>query len=118
MAVDPFIRALRRRDEITITTIGRRTGRAVTLPVWFVLERGRIWLLPTRGTRNQWFRNLVANTTLGVRAGRYRRTFTARPLKNKAAARRVAARFRAKYGRDQVREYYSRFDAAVEVPLS
>lgn len=118
MAGDPFTRALRSRDEITITTVGRRTGRAIALPVWFVLERGRVWLLPTRGTRNQWFRNLLANPTLVVRAGRYRRTFTARPLKNKAAARRVAARFRAKYGRDQVAEYYSRFDAAVEVRLA
>ncbi|MCL6553590.1 MAG: nitroreductase family deazaflavin-dependent oxidoreductase [Firmicutes bacterium] len=118
MTQDPFIQALRQRDEITITTTGRRTGRPVPLPVWFVVERGRLWLLPTQGRRNQWFRNLLANPTLTVRAGRYRRTFTARPLQSKAAARRVAARFRAKYGRDQVAQYYRGFDAAVEVPLA
>ncbi|MDQ7850172.1 MAG: nitroreductase family deazaflavin-dependent oxidoreductase [Armatimonadota bacterium] len=117
MAKDPFTQALRRRDQITITTIGRRTGRAIALPVWFVLERGRVWLLPTRGRRNHWFRNLLANPTLTVRAGRYRRTFTVRPLENKTVARRVAARFRAKYGPEQVGEYYSGFDAAVEVRL-
>jgi deazaflavin-dependent oxidoreductase (nitroreductase family) len=118
MAGDPFIQALRSRDEITITTVGRRTGRAITHPVWFVLERGRVWLLPTRGRRNHWFRNLLANPTLTVRAGRYRRTLTARPLQNRAAARRVAGRFRARYGRDQVAQYYTGFDAAVEVRLA
>jgi len=117
LARDPFRAALRDRDEISITTIGRRTGRAITIPVWFVLERRRLWLLPTRGSRNHWFRNLRANPTLIVRAGRYRRTFTAGPLKSKAAARRVAGRFRVKYGREDVTAYYSRFDAAVEVPL-
>ena len=117
MARDPFRAALRDRDEISITTVGRRTGRAITIPVWFVVERRRLWLLPTRGSRNHWFRNLRANPTLIVRAGRYRRTFTARLLKSRAAARRVAGRFRVKYGREDVTAYYSRFDGAVEVPL-
>jgi len=115
---DPFRQALQDRDEITVTTIGRRTGRAITHPVWFVLVRGRLWLLPTRGTRNHWFRNLIANPTLTVRAGRYRRAFTARPLKSRATARRVVGRFRTKYGRGDVAEYYSRFDAAVQVRLT
>ncbi len=117
MAKDPFRQALRDRDEIRITTLGRRTGRAITIPVWFVVERRRLWLLPTRGSRNHWFRNLRANPTLVVRAGRYRRALTAGPLKSKVAARRVAGRFRVKYGREDVTAYYSRFDAAVEVPL-
>jgi len=118
VARDPFRQALRDRAEITITTIGRRTGRAITHPVWFVLERGRLWLLPTRGTRNHWFRNPIANPTLTVRAGRCRRTFTARPLKSRATARRVAGRFRTKYGRGDVAAYCSRFDAAVQVRLT
>lgn len=118
MPKDPFVQALRTRHEITITTIGRRTGRPVTLPVWFALDRGRLWLLPTRGRRNHWFRNLLTNPALTVRAGRYRRTLTARPLPSKAAARRVAALFRTRYGRDQVARYYSGFDAAVEVRLA
>ncbi len=117
MPKDPFHAALRERSEITITTIGRRTGRARTIPVWFVLERRRLWLLPTRGSRNHWFRNLRANPTLVLRAGRYRRAFTVRPLKSKTAARQVASLFRLKYGREDVGAYYSRFDAAVQVPL-
>jgi len=114
---DAFFQALRTRDEITITTTGRKTGRPRSVPVWFVLERQQMWLLPTDGSHNHWFRNLLADPTLIIRAGRYRRTLRARPLRSKTAVGRVAARFRAKYGREDVHSYYSRFDAAVRVPL-
>jgi deazaflavin-dependent oxidoreductase (nitroreductase family) len=116
-AADPFKDALRRRDEIAITTVGRRTGRPRTVPVWFVLDRRALWLLPTEGSRNHWFRNLQADPIVRVRAGRYRRIFRARLYRGRATARRTAGRFGRKYGRGDVAAYYSRFDAAVRISL-
>ncbi len=109
--------ALGNRDEISIAVKGRKTGKSITLPVWFVLERGSLWLLPVQGSRNQWFRNLLVDPQITVRAGRSRQTLVARPVQNRRVVRRIAGKFRAKYGAADVAEYYSRFDAAVEVRL-
>jgi hypothetical protein len=32
---------LSRLNEITITVTGRKSGRAISIPVWFVLEDGK-----------------------------------------------------------------------------
>lgn len=114
---DPLLQSLRRRKEISITVRGRRTGRKITLPVWFVLEDGTMWLLSVQGTRTQWFRNVLADPTIIIAAGDHRRTVTGTPVVGRARVRPVVDRFRVKYGRADVREYYQRQDAAVKIVL-
>lgn len=109
--------ALRDRTEISITVTRRTDGRAITHPVWFVLERKTLWLLPVRGSRTRWFRHLRANPTITVRAGRRRLTTTAAPVTDRAAVQTVVARFRRKYTREEIERYYTTFDAAVKVSL-
>ena len=58
MAEDDFAHALKRRRQISITVTGRRTGRAVTIPVWFVADDHALWLLPVYGSKTQWYQNL------------------------------------------------------------
>lgn len=116
MAAD-FVKALQRREEIAITVVGRRSGRKITLPVWFVVQGRNLWLLPVRGSQNQWFRNLRANPALTVRAGRARAAFRVRPTRDRRIVRAVVRRFRDKYAPGEISRYYSRFDAAVQVPL-
>ena len=41
MAEDDFANALRKRRQISITVTGRCTGRAITIPVWFVAAIAR-----------------------------------------------------------------------------
>jgi len=86
-AADRFRQALRRRREIAITVRGRRTGRKITLPVWYVLDRTTLWLLAVNGTRTR------------------------------VRVRPVVDRFREKYGRADVTRYYPRLDAAVKIHL-
>lgn len=115
---DPFRQSLRRRKEILITVRGRRTGRKITLPVWFVLQGETLWLLSINGPRTQWFRNVLADPTIVITAGERRRTVTGTPVTGRAAVRPVAELFRAKYGRADVARYYARLDAAVRVALA
>lgn len=117
MAVEALLKSLRRRKEIEITARGRKTGRRITLPVWFVLDDSTLWLLPVNGSRSHWFRNLQANPSLVIRAGERRASRTAELLTGRARVRSVVERFRKKYGRADVARYYSRFDAAAKVPL-
>jgi len=117
MPSNTLLPSLRRRKEISITVRGRRTGRKITLPVWFVLEGGTMWLLPVTGSHSQWFRNVQADPTIVIRAGGRRGTVTGEPVIGRAPVRPVVERFREKYGRGDVSRYYGRFDAAVRIPL-
>jgi hypothetical protein len=110
--------ALRDRDEISIAVTRRTDGRTITHPVWFVLERKTLWLLPVRGSRTRWFRHLQASPTITVRAGRRRLTTTAEQVADRATVQAVVARFRRKYTREEIERYYTTFDAAVKVPLA
>ncbi len=117
MAGDPFRRSLTRRKEIAIIVRGRRTGRTISLPVWFVLEDATLWLLAVDGSRTQWFRNVLADPTIVIVAGSRRRTVRGEPITGRARVRPVVERFQTKYGRADVQRYYPRLDGAVKVAL-
>lgn len=112
-----FAQALRGREEISITVIGRRTRRRITLPVWFVTKGKTLWLLPVRGSRSQWLRNLQANPMITVHAGRRRHATTVHLVRNRRTVQSVVAKFRGKYTPGEINQYYGRFDVAVAVPV-
>ncbi len=112
-----FARALEGRKEISITVKGRRTGKAISLPIWFVAEGGALSLLPIKGSRSHWYRNLRADPSITIRAGRQRLIARGRPITDQRIVRSVVRKFRAKYTPPEVARYYTRFDAAVRVPL-
>ncbi len=117
MAQADFVKALRDREEISITVKGRRSGREVRLPVWFTLEGKTVWLLPLHGARTQWYRNVLADRRITLRAGRHAVAVVVRPRRARTAVRRVVEQFRKKYSADLVARYYDHSDAVVEVPL-
>lgn len=112
------IKALRDRKEISITVKGRRSGREVTLPVWFSLEEKTLWLLPVHGSRTQWYRNVLKDPTITVRAGRHTLTAAVRPRTERTAVQRVLGQFRKKYSAKDVARYYDNSDVVVEVPVA
>jgi deazaflavin-dependent oxidoreductase (nitroreductase family) len=109
---------LKKRRQISITVIGRRTGREITLPVWFVVDDKSVWLLPVYGSKTQWFRNLGTNRAIAIRVGKDRYDLQARLLKDAATVRGVIERFRGKYTAEEIKRWYTGLDAAVQVPFS
>lgn len=109
---DSFKDHLSRSQEITISVTGRKTGRMVSLPIWFVWENDKLYLLPVKGSDTQWYKNIVNNPSMEVEAGGAKRKFQATPLTAKADVSSVVEKFRAKYAGD-VKKYYSKFDVAV-----
>ena len=117
MTADTLSEALRKRKQISITVIGRRTGRAIKIRVWFVMEENTLWLLPVNGSQTRWYRNLKANRAITIEAGSERRELRARLRKTKAAVRKVIRRFREKYTAAQIKRWYTTLDVAVQIPL-
>lgn len=52
---------LSRFRQITITVTGRKSGRTISIPVWFVFEDDKLYLLPVRGSDTEWYKNVLKN---------------------------------------------------------
>jgi len=99
--------------EIEITVIGRKSGRAISLPVWFVLEEAKLYLLPVHGSETQWYRNVLKNPSIRIGTRGTEEQITVVPIVDGAAVSAIVERFRAKYGAGDIRKYYSKLDVAV-----
>jgi deazaflavin-dependent oxidoreductase (nitroreductase family) len=104
---------LSRSREINITVTGRKSGRAISIPVWFVLEDDTLYLLPVQGSDTQWYKNVLKNPTIRIEAGGAEAEVQAVPVKDATQVKSVVKKFRDKYGTSDVKKYYSEFDVAV-----
>jgi deazaflavin-dependent oxidoreductase (nitroreductase family) len=117
MTLEDFTKALKGTDELQITVTGRASGRKISRPVWFVQEGQTLYLLPVKGSDSDWYKNVLKTPTIGLKAQAKEWNAKAQPITDVARAQSVAEKFRAKYGSGEVKKYYSKFDACVEVAL-
>ncbi len=104
---------LARMRQIKISVTGRKSGATITLPVWFVLEEDKLYLLPVSGSDTQWFKNLKKNRVLGMSTGGLEASLKPILVRDPKAIRAVVEKFRAKYGAADVKKYYRKFDVAL-----
>jgi deazaflavin-dependent oxidoreductase (nitroreductase family) len=110
---DSLTHRLSRYREITITVTGRKSGRAISIPIWFVLDDKKLYLLPVQGSATQWYKNALANPSIRIDARGAEGEFKAVPVTGAGQVSAVIEKFRAKYGAGDVKKYYSTFDVAV-----
>jgi len=108
---------LSRGSEITITVTGRKSGRAISIPVWFVLEGDTLYLVAVEGSDTQWYQNVLKNRTIRIDARGAQAEFQALPITDVARVSAVVEKFRDKYGARDVKRYYSKLDVAVLVQI-
>jgi deazaflavin-dependent oxidoreductase (nitroreductase family) len=65
---DSLKERLSRYREIKITLTGRKSGRSISIPVWFVLDGDKLYLLPVQGSATQWYKNVVNHPAIGIDA--------------------------------------------------
>jgi hypothetical protein len=110
-------RVLDASQELQISVIGRKTRKEHSTPVWFVREGKTVFLLPVRGSKNQWYRNVLKSRRIKISSGRLSLDLSAKPITEPKKVESVVERFRKKHGAADVKRYYSVFDAAVEMKL-
>jgi deazaflavin-dependent oxidoreductase (nitroreductase family) len=108
---------LARYRQVKISVIGRKSGRAISIPVWFVLEGKKLYLLPVQGSETQWYKNLLKNPSIRIDARGVEAEFRGKSVTDAKAVNSVIEKFREKYGAEDVKKYYSKFDVAVGVEL-
>jgi deazaflavin-dependent oxidoreductase (nitroreductase family) len=104
---------LSRSREINITVTGRKSGRAISIPVWFVLEGDKLYLLPVQGSDTQWYKNVLKNPMIRIDERGAEAEVKAVPVTDATQVSSVVKKFRAKYGASDVKKYYAKFDVAV-----
>jgi deazaflavin-dependent oxidoreductase (nitroreductase family) len=104
---------LSRYREITITVTGRKSGRAISNPVWFVLDGKKLNLLPVYGSDTQWYKNVLKKPTMRIDARGAEAEVKVVPVTEPGQVAAVVEKFRGKYGAGDVKKYYSKFDVAV-----
>ena len=108
---------LSRYREITISVTGRKSGRTISNPVWFVFEDGKLYLLPVHGSDTQWYKNLLKNPAIQVEARGAETKLKPATLNEPKEVSSVVEKFRTKYGAGDVKKYYSKFDVALVAPI-
>lgn len=114
---DSLVDRLSRCNEITISVTGRKSGRTISLPIWFVRDDNRLYLLPVKGSDTQWYKNALNNPSMQIKAGSSQSRVNAVAVTDSKQVSAVVERFRAKYGPADVKKYYSKFDVAVIAEL-
>jgi hypothetical protein len=104
-----------RYRQIRISVIGRKSGRTISIPVWFVVEGGNLYLLPVQGSGTQWYKNVLKNPSISIDARGAEAEFRAVSIADGKTVKSVIERFREKYGAKDVKKYYSTLDVAVRV---
>ena len=115
---DGLKKGLSQANEINITVTGRKSGRAITNPVWFIVEDDSLYLLPVKGSDTQWYQNVLKSLSLRVKAGSAEAEVKPVPITDAKGVAHVVEKFRKKYGTGDVKKYYSKFDVAVRVAMS
>lgn len=103
--------------ELQITVIGRKSGREFSTPVWFVREGKTIFLMPVRGSKNQWYRNVLRSKRIKISSGKVSLDLLAKPISESKRVASIADKFRKKHGASDVKKYYTVYDAAIELSL-
>jgi deazaflavin-dependent oxidoreductase (nitroreductase family) len=108
---------LKQSNEVTITVTGRKTKKRFSAPVWFVLDKERVMLVPMKGSDNNWFKNLAKDPRIELGMSEIAIPCKATLVRDSNQVEGVLDKFRAKYRSAWSESYYTKRDVYVEVPL-
>jgi hypothetical protein len=85
-------------NEVTLSVKGRKSGRDIPRPVWFVHEGNTLYLMPNYGSDTNWYKNFLANQTLKISVGGEEIPARGTPITDSSRVRDVMSKFGSKYG--------------------
>ena len=85
---------LARYRQIKLSVIGRKSWPTISIPVWFVLEGEKLYLLPVEGSETQWYKNVLHNPSIRIDARGVGAELRATPVIDVKAVKSVVEKFR------------------------
>jgi deazaflavin-dependent oxidoreductase (nitroreductase family) len=88
---------LAEESTLTITTLGRKSGKPRTKPIWFVYERGHLYIQSGKAGKTHWYRNLQKNAQTQLKIAQLALTGKAKFIEDRVEMGRVHTLFSSKY---------------------
>lgn len=85
------------QSTVALTTIGRKSGKPHTKPIWFVYDQGRLYLQAGRGGKTDWYQNLQKNPRMTLKIDTLTFSGTAKFITASQETGRIHELFRSKY---------------------
>jgi hypothetical protein len=114
---DSLVSVLKKEKEIELTVKGRKTGKHIPRPIWFVLKGTELLLLPVTGTDSQWYKNIVLDPQVKISSNGQSFNGKIRTITEKNQVEEVIELFRGKYGASDVKRYYPKPNVAASLVL-
>lgn len=109
---------LDRANELSLTVRGRKSGHDISRPVWFVHEDNTLYLLPVQGSDTNWYRNVLEDPAMKISVDGQELSGKAKIITDANKPKEIVDKFKLKYGNSDIKKYYTKFDVAVEFPLT
>lgn len=95
--VSAALARIKDKSTIELSTIGRKTGKEHTRPVWFVVSDGKILLQSGKDGKTDWYRNVEKNPLVRLRQGDYAFRARATPITDPSRRDEIRKLFLEKY---------------------
>ena len=82
---------------LEITTIGRKSGKPRTKPIWFIYDQGSLYIQSGKDGKTHWYRNLQKTPQMRLKIGQLVLTGKAHFVTDTAEIEKVHDLFRSKY---------------------
>jgi hypothetical protein len=115
MSKDDLYERLNRAYEITLSIKGRKSGKDIPRPVWFVHEDNTLYLLPVQGSDTNWYKNMLVDPKLKISVNGKKMAVKSKVITEGNRVDDIVKKFKSKYGEGEVKKYYTKFDVAIEV---
>lgn len=87
---------------VEITTIGRKSGKSHSIPIWFVYEQGHFYIQSGREGKSDWYQNLKKNPQITLKIETLSFTGKANFIDDDKETERIHDLFRSKYLRARI----------------
>jgi deazaflavin-dependent oxidoreductase (nitroreductase family) len=84
-------------SNVEITTIGRKSGKPHTKPIWFVYDQGHLYLQAGREGKTDWYQNIKKNPQLTLKIAALTFTGKAQFIDEEKETERIHSLFKQKY---------------------
>ena len=103
-------------NEIRLSVKGRKSGREISRPVWFVHEGNTLYLLPVQGSDTR-YKNLLVDPMLKSSVNGAEIAAKGKPMTDSSRVDDIVRKFNSNYGEGDVKKYYTKLGVVVEVLL-
>lgn len=117
LKADNLLLGLKKIKEIELTVTGRKSGKPLPRPVWFVLRGTELLLLPVTGTDSQWYKNVLLNPQVKINASQQTFNGKLRVITEKRRVNEIIELFKGKYGSSDIKRYYPNPNVAATLQL-